>query len=160
VLKALEEGGIDRTLRNHMASCDICMNLALVSGWMGEFEKWSGGDLEEKTLPAADAIWQGAMSKVPSRRELSRKIMRILNFPKIWAILVVLVSGYFLAPEFLPRVFGSFQSLFGNKVDLTVLGSIFEALQKTLPYVILPLMLVLLFTLGVFFFTMIKPEKV
>lgn len=160
VMKALSEGGIDHVLRNHISSCDSCRNLAMVTGWMGEFDQWSRGDLDEKKLPTADSIWQGAMSKAPSRLELSRKIMRILNFPKIWAIFVVLVSGYFMAPKFLPRLLGSFKDLFGNSVDLTLLGSIFDSLGKTLPYVMMPLTLVLIFTLGVFIFSMFNPEKV
>lgn len=117
VLKGLGEEKMSSELREHIAGCQVCQDIALVQGWMNRFNKtaWKT-DMPEKALPDAESMWKKVYVRRRPDKKLIRKALRPLIIPQ------VLFYGLFIAGIITMTIWGF--KKFGNILDNRVISQI------------------------------------
>ena len=118
VLKALREEKMSEELQEHIAECSACQNTEAVSRWMNRFREsaWHT-EMQEKTLPDAQSLW----NKVHKQKRLDKKLVRKALRPLL--IYQVLFYGLLTAGIIYAAIwsFGKFGHILDNPVIATII---------------------------------------
>ncbi len=98
VQASLFAGKLSQELKDHLADCPDCQDVALVQGWMNRFKErgWET-DMPEKILPPASKIWNRVYAGRRIDRKLVRKAMRPLIIPQVLSLAVLIAAiGYIM----------------------------------------------------------------
>lgn len=93
VQASLYAGKLSPELKDHVADCPLCQDIALVQAWMKRFKEmaWES-DMADKVLPQAATIWSRVYSGKRIDKKLVRKAMRPLIIPQVLS-LILFIAG-------------------------------------------------------------------
>jgi hypothetical protein len=153
--KSLFNKDMSQSLKNHLDSCPVCRDSALIFHWMKEFQTFS----EDKELPAFETIWSNASLTTRVDKELLRKAVKPLIIPRIVSVIIAIVAPIYLVVLNLKGIKALFKSSAESSLIYTSVVSMFNLVTKMSPYLV-PAMGIGLLTIIIFtFITGFKPKK-
>jgi len=97
VMKGIGEEKMRPELKEHLARCPVCKDIALVQVWMNRFkEKAWKADMSKKDLPDARAVWNRVFARKSADKQMVHKALRPLIVPQVLSFVVFIGGGIFL----------------------------------------------------------------
>lgn len=162
ILSGLKSGKLAAGLKKHLSGCPVCQESAELFKWMNNFRDMSlslePGNMK-KTLPTAESLWEGAYSFHKPDKELVKKALRPLVFPRVLSYLAVVIVPIFIALFYLPGIKEFIKANPGSNTILSSLSSILTLLLKSLSFLLLPLVGCLLTLIIFIIITGFQPKK-
>lgn len=161
ILSARRKGVLDPELKRHLQECSACRDLVTVESWMNGFSKTSHPDIDLKyRVPEFEIIWKGSKTFKKFDKEVERKILAPLIFPKILVVVFALLGVVllFTANTATVKSFVVEELKMGYLFDL--LGVMGKSLIALMPLLVIPIVVVVSFMAFYFIFSLFKPRKV
>jgi len=160
ILNSLAAGDLTTEIKQHLDTCPICKESALLFQWMNGFQKVSRpGKTVEKKLPDAEFLWEKAFSfKIPDK-ELVKKAMKPLRIYQAAVYVIAIIVLLYLVFAYFPGVHSSLSSSSAVGLILTSLSSLVKTVYKSFSTVFIPIIIglvsVIIFTIATGF----EPKK-
>lgn len=162
VLNGLKSGYLEPGLQEHLTSCPLCQDSAAIYKWMNRFRDHSlvsKPEMVEKKLPTAESIWEGAYSFYKPDKELVKKALRPLIFPRVLSYLAAVIVPLFLLFSYFPKLKEFIHSNPESNIILSSLVSIIKILFKAFPFILVPTAACLLTLIIFILLTGFQPRK-
>jgi hypothetical protein len=130
VMAGLREEKLEPELQNHVSECPVCQDVVTVHTWMNRFKEraWKT-EMQKKSLPDADAMWNRAYAWKRADRKMMRKALRPLIYPQVLSFVVFIAGGIFLGIKGVLK--------FGNVFDTPVLTQILPFFLILLSFIVI-----------------------
>jgi hypothetical protein len=162
VLNDLKAGILEPEAKAHSDGCPVCRQTILVHQWMNRLQEVSvEGDMADRRLPAAEAIWEGAFAAVDTSeaKELERKAMRPLAIFQALSVAVIIAALVLLLFPRLPAIGQFLDSHLGSSIVLHTLLNMIKSVFLSLSFMLLPLGLGLSSMIVYMLITAFKPRR-
>ena len=159
ILNSLAAGDLTAEIKQHLKTCPICKESALLYQWMNGFQKVSRqGKLAEKKLPNAESLWEKAFSLKTPDKELVKKALKPLRIYQVVSYVIAVIVLLYLVVAYLPGIHSSLNSSPVVGLILTSL-SLVRTLFKSLSFVFIPIIIGLLSVVIFTIVTGFEPKK-
>jgi hypothetical protein len=161
ILNALRKGTLDLEQKKHLQECSACRDSLTVESWMSGFSKTSYPDIDLKyKIPEFEIIWKGSKTFKKFDKEVERKVLAPLIFPKILIVVIALLGVVllFTAGTAKAKSFVVEELKMGYLIDL--LGVMGKSLIALMPLLVIPIGVVVSLIAFYFIFSLFKPRKV
>lgn len=145
VIDCLKVEKLSPEIKKHISECPICKDVVSVHKWINQFKNrtWNA-EMQEKTLPAPETIWNRAYAKRKPDKALVKKALKPLMYPRVFSYPILIIGVIFLFLSNIKEI--------GNIVDSSpVIGPILDSLSRIMAQ-IFPLFL---FPMGVVIISML-----
>lgn len=160
VFNSLAAGDLTTEIKQHLKTCPICKESAIIYQWMNGFQKVSRqGKTAEKKLPDAESLWEKAFSLKAPHKELVKKAMKPLRIYQVISYVIAIIVLLYLVFAYFPGLRSLLNSSPVVSMILASSSSMMRTLFKFFSFVIIPVIIGLL---SVVIFTLItgfEPKK-
>lgn len=161
VLNDLTQGQFSPELKNHVEECSLCKDSVLVYSWMNSFE---GTINEDKGIghrvPDFESLWTRARPSWTYDRELEKKAMAPLLIPRLLTYIAALIGLVLLLASNLSQA----RDVITDKLKMGYLFDLLSLVGKKMltlmPYLVIPIVFVLLLIAAHFLYSLFNPKKV
>jgi len=161
VLKSLEQGKLNPEQKKHLKTCSVCQDSIMVKSWMEDFNEASLTDINLKhKIPDFELIWRGSRVYKKYDKELEKKVLLPLLFPKILTFIFALIGIVVILTTSTDKIkdFVSVKLKMGYLFDL--LGLVGKSMLAMMPFLVIPIVVVASFIAFYFVFALFKPKKI
>lgn len=140
VIDCLKAGKLIPEIKKHLSECPYCKDVALVHKWINEFKNrsWNAVMLE-KTLPDTETIWNRSYVKRRPDRELVKKALKPLIYPRVFSYPILIIGAIFL---FLSNMKEIGNTIASNPVTGPALDSFSRIITPSFPLFLIPMFIV------------------
>jgi hypothetical protein len=97
LIDCLKKETLSPEIKKHVDQCQCCQDIASVHSWMKQYKDMSwNAEVQEKTLPDPEVIWKQAHTIQKPDRELIKKALRPLLYPKMFSFGALILGIIFL----------------------------------------------------------------
>lgn len=160
ILNSLAAGDLTTEIKQHLKTCPICKESALLYQWMNDFQKVSGqGKLAEKKLPDAESLWEKAFSLKTPDKELVKRAMKPLRIYQLVFYVIAIIVLLYLVFAYFPGISSSLNSSPAVELILGSLSSLVRTFFKSFSFVFIPIIIGLLSVVIFTIVTGFEPKK-
>jgi hypothetical protein len=161
ILYSLKQGTLNPEQKKHFNECTVCSDLVTVKSWMNDFNKTSMRDIGlQRRVPDFESIWKRSRSYKTFDKELEKKVLLPLLFPKILTALFVVLGLVLLLTTRTAKLksFVVEELKMGYLFDLLTLVG--KSMLSLMPFLAIPIGMVVSLLAFYFVFSLFKPKKV
>jgi Fe2+ transport system protein B len=140
VMDCLKAGKLSPEIKKHLSECPYCKEVASIHKWVKQLKNRSwNAVMAEKVLPEPETIWNRVYAKRRPDRELVKKALRPLIYPRVFSYPILIIGVIFL--------FLSNMKEIGNTIASSLLtGPALDAFSKIItqffPLFLIPMFIV------------------
>lgn len=140
VMDCLKAEKLSPEIKKHLSECPYCKDVALVHKWINEFKNRSwNAVMAEKILPDPETIWNRVYAKRRPDRELVKKALRPLIYPRVFSYPILIIGVIFL---FLSNMKEIGNTIASSPVAGPFLDSFSRIITQFFPVFLIPMFIV------------------